>query len=92
MKLKWYCGAVHCWYPGLEYQQRHVIVCTTSRKRVQTLLRPLADVSLFHIQGWFSCVNKPPTTWPCDDLKDKPIEESVWIEPTPSQPYVRFNA
>jgi hypothetical protein len=79
-KLKWFNGAV--WIDG---KQRHVTVCATSRKRVLELLRPLdVRMSQYYVNGWFSCTKSPP-----NQMKDKPVEEAVWLEETNRTHYVR---
>lgn len=86
MKLKWYCGTVHCALPGKrEVKQRHVIVCTTSQKRLIELLTPFDRVTAYQVAGWFSCVKSPPT-----NMLHKPVEEAVWLEPAHCKPYIKL--
>lgn len=85
MKLKFYHADEHLLF-GDRHKQYPVSVIARSREKVIELMAKVGPIlSLVHVTKWFSMVDGPS-----DQLKDAPLEESVWLKPDPSLPIVRI--
>lgn len=85
MKLKYYHGALHLEFDG-KVKQYHISVIAKSRKRLIELVSFCGSKpSIGFISTYFSMMDSPSV-----QMKDKPLEESIWIEPMHCAPLVRL--